>query len=189
MKNQGTREVLRYWDGLRKGRAVPERGDIEPFRLKRVLSSLFMLECFDGDHFVFRLAGTQLCELYGREFRAHNFLSLWRGTDRFRMRDFLTDALRIPAPGLILCRAETFDRLAIDMEVLVLPIADRSKSVCRLLGCMQAVTNPDILGSRRLVNQWILELRHIDPAREPELVGGRKSERKHLRLIVSRPDA
>ncbi len=86
MRNPKTRALYHYWNGLRQGRDVPCRNDIEPRQIKNLLPDIFILEHFDNDHLVFRLAGTRLCEFYGREFRAHNFLSLWRESDRFTMQ-------------------------------------------------------------------------------------------------------
>ena len=153
MQHYQTLALAKYWDELRRGRAVPSRNDIDPGRIRTLLPNVFILEFFDVDHLVFRLAGTRLCERYGREFRAHNFLSLWRGTDRFRMREFLQEVLTRPTPG----------------------------------------PDPENLGHRRLVSQWLLELAYLDPA---EFGGDRRSRNgalpqsaaSHLRLVVSRQD-
>ena len=107
MKNPKSRALYHYWNGLRQGREVPCRKDIDPRQIKMLLPDIFILERFDHDHLVFRLAGTRICDFYGREFRAHNFLTLWRGRDRFQMRDFLKDVLDKPAPGVAMSRAES----------------------------------------------------------------------------------
>mgnify|MGYP002623499754 CR=1 FL=1 len=193
MQHYQTLALAKYWDELRRGRAVPSRNDIDPGRIRTLLPNVFILEFFDVDHLVFRLAGTRLCERYGREFRAHNFLSLWRGTDRFRMREFLQEVLTRPTPGLITCRAETIDRHAVDLEMIVLPLRDCSDRVTRVIGSAYPLSDPENLGHRRLVSQWLLELAYLDPA---EFGGDRRSRNgalpqsaaSHLRLVVSRQD-
>jgi len=193
LNHPNTQKLLNYWDGLRQGRTVPSRQDVQPQHIKRLLPNIFMLERFDEDHLVFRLAGTRLCERYGREFRAHNFLSLWRGADRFRMRDFLHQAMKKPTPGLIKCRAESLDRIAIDVEMLILPMADPQGAITRIMGSAYSLTNSDLLSHRKLVNQWILDLSFISGDQEFEIFDDRMSKptrmgKPHLKLVVSRPN-
>lgn len=193
LNHPNTQELLKYWDGLRRDRTTPCRQDVQPQHIKRLLPNIFMLERFDEDHLVFRLAGTRLCERYGREFRAHNFLSLWRGADRFRMRDFLDQVIKRPSPGLIKCRAETLDRITIDAEMLVLPMMDSQGAITRILGSACSLTNSDLLRHRKLVNQWILDLSFISGDYEFESFDNRtprptRMGKPHLKLVVSRPN-
>ncbi len=64
LHHQKTQELLEYWDSLRQDGAVPKRQEIQPQHIKKLLPNIFMLEQFDDDHMVFRLAGTRLCERY-----------------------------------------------------------------------------------------------------------------------------
>ena len=80
MKNASTRLVFEYWDGLRGERAAPERGEIEPGALRHALADTFVLEN-EPIGPVFRLAGTRLCALFGREQRGRAFAALWPGVE------------------------------------------------------------------------------------------------------------
>ena len=56
------------------------RVDNAQYRLIKSLTPgpyTFILQRFDSEHAVFRLAGTEICHLFGREFRDQNFLNLW----------------------------------------------------------------------------------------------------------------
>ncbi len=190
MNHPQTRALYYYWSGLKQGRLVPGREDIHPQQIKRLLPNLFILERFDSNHFVFRLAGTAICERFGREFRAHNFLTLWRGEDRLQMRGHLNDVIGSQSPGFITCRAETIDRVSIDAEILMLPLMDKLGGITKILGSAFATSSTDELGHRKLVNQQIVHARVlINPSSDlttptapprPKYLG-----RPHLRLVVS----
>jgi hypothetical protein len=162
MHNPKTQALFYYWMGLRQNRRAPNRGDIEPRQIKQLLPNIFILEHLDSDHNVFRLAGTSLCERYGREFRAHNFLSLWRGDDRRQMREFVNTSLLDAAPGYVTFRGETIDRLAVDCEMLLLPMMDETGSMNRIIGCSHVVSNSDVLKSRKIVNQWLMSCEFLN---------------------------
>ena len=44
MKHDTSRELFRYWDGIRRGQPAPKRSDIEPSDIRRVLADTFILE-------------------------------------------------------------------------------------------------------------------------------------------------
>jgi hypothetical protein len=61
--------LYRYWDGKRRGRAMPERGDIDPSEIVRLLPHLFMIDVErDPLRFRYRLIGTAIVEFLGRDF-------------------------------------------------------------------------------------------------------------------------
>ena len=191
MNHPQTRALYYYWNGLKQGRLVPAREDIVPRQMKKQLPNIFILERFDSKHFVFRLAGTAICERFGREFRAHNFLTLWRGDDRPQMHDHLNEVINSQTPGFITCRAETIDRNSVDVEILMLPLMDKFGAITQILGSAFATSSTDELGHRKLVSQHIVHARIlINPGTDlanpaippkPTYLG-----RPHLRLVVSR---
>ena len=54
------------------------RTEIEPADIKTLLADTFILEKDARGEAVFRLAGTRLCAIYGRELKGFAFVSLWR---------------------------------------------------------------------------------------------------------------
>jgi len=62
-------EVLDYWEGLRDGRLVPKRSEIDPRALRKSLNHTFILEANTPDNIRFRLAGSKLCDCMGMEMR------------------------------------------------------------------------------------------------------------------------
>jgi hypothetical protein len=55
------RAVYDYWDGKRRGRAMPSRADIDPAELKAFLPQLVLLDVVgDPPRFRYRLVGTEV---------------------------------------------------------------------------------------------------------------------------------
>ena len=77
MKQKTSQILYAYWNGVRGERMAPRRFEIEPARIATILPETFILERLDTDTFVYRLAGTRMCEQFGCEFRGANFLDGW----------------------------------------------------------------------------------------------------------------
>jgi hypothetical protein len=61
--------IYRYWDSKRRGRAMPQRPDIDPTEIARLLPYVFMVDVKrDPLRFTYRLIGTAICEFLGRDF-------------------------------------------------------------------------------------------------------------------------
>ena len=82
MKQDGSVALFHYWNRLRDGRPAPKRTEIEPADIKGLLSDTFILERDTRGEAVFRLAGTRLCAIYGRELKGFSFPSMWRSNDQ-----------------------------------------------------------------------------------------------------------
>src|SRR5262245_36590459 len=89
MKSPSSRELFAYWEERRGARSAPERGDIEPGSIRSVLGDSFILTLdAAGDH-PFRLAGTRVCAIFGRELKGEPFVQLWDAGDRDQIRDLV----------------------------------------------------------------------------------------------------
>lgn len=61
-------ELLAYWNGKRGSRAMPDRADIVPAEIVRLLPNLIICEALrDGEDFRTRIFGTALVHLVGEE--------------------------------------------------------------------------------------------------------------------------
>jgi hypothetical protein len=61
--------IYRYWDSKRRGRAMPQRPDIDPSEIARLLPNIFMVDVErEPLRFRYRLIGTAICEFLGRDF-------------------------------------------------------------------------------------------------------------------------
>ena len=89
MKHPSNRELFDYWNERRGERLAPERADIEPAAIRHVLGDTFVTEMSGSENHQFRIAGTRLCALFGRELKAESFLKLWSRTSQTAIRELL----------------------------------------------------------------------------------------------------
>jgi hypothetical protein len=144
-----------YWSSLGDGSQPPYRHEIQPDRIKSVLPNAFILQYRDPEHIVFRLAGTQLCELYGREFRDQNFLQMWNTPERRSIQSLINTILVNGRAGLIEYTAKTFDKTSIPAEILLLPLRDGNGHATRVIGCVVHKASKMALGGKKIVSQSI----------------------------------
>jgi hypothetical protein len=58
----------RYWDNKRQGRKMPSRADLDPIEMKPWLPGITLIDVFHNPRrLVYRLVGTKLIELRGRD--------------------------------------------------------------------------------------------------------------------------
>lgn len=74
--------VLRHWESLRDGRAMPRRNDIDPRDLAEELEYLFVAEPVAPGVARLRLAGQHLTQLLGMEPRGMPLCALFEGPSR-----------------------------------------------------------------------------------------------------------
>jgi hypothetical protein len=148
MKHALTRELYDYWNGRRGGEAMPERDDIDPVAIRRILADSFVLAVESGQPPRFRVAGTKVCELFGRELRGEDFTGLWGQEAAPQIRDFVSlvtgDGIGILA-GVTM---EAGDGLACPLELLILPLSHQGKGGRRMLGSLVPLELPFWLGTR-----------------------------------------
>lgn len=166
MRHAHTQALHAYWLSRRNSGTTPLRSAIAPQELSDFLGHVFILRRMDRDHHVFRLAGTQLCDLFQREFRDQNFLSLWRGYDRNHMQALLDSVLAGGSPAYARIAAHTLEMQALPLELALFPLRGAEGSVDRTLGLLQPLHASDDLGGRPLVR---LRLKDITP---PVLTSG-----------------
>lgn len=61
--------LLSYWQEKAAGREMPSRRDIDPAEMRRLLPHIYMVDVAPAaPHFRFRLIGTEIVQLLGRDF-------------------------------------------------------------------------------------------------------------------------
>ena len=163
MKHSSIRELFDYWNERRGLRAAPERGDIEPGAIRRVLADTFMLG-FDrtSDH-PFRLAGTRVCAAFGRELKGQAFVGLWAAESKELIRDLLAVVAQETIGVVVSARGENAEGESLDMEVLILPLSHHNRTGARLLGAIAPAEGPYWLGSSALGGLTLRTHRYLDP--------------------------
>src|SRR5256885_13093595 len=133
MKQASSRELFGYWAARRGQRAAPERGEIEPSAIRRALGDVFILEFDRTLGHPFRLAGTRLCALFGRELKNERFLEIWEPGARAALADLL-DVIADEATGVVAsANGRTSEGWAQDVEIVLLPLAHRGDTHARMI--------------------------------------------------------
>jgi hypothetical protein len=159
MRHAQSKALHAYWQARRLGGAAPYRADIEPQDIAALLGHVFILGRIDPQHHVFRLAGTGLCELYQREFRDQNFLSLWRGHDASHIQAVLEASLGGVSPASVIARATTMEMNQILIEISFLPLRGPDGLVDRTLGLFQPLEPMESLRGRPIIRTGLREVR------------------------------
>lgn len=167
MQQRSSHILYNYWNEVRGDRFAPRRFDIEPAQLGPVLSETFILECDNTQNAQFRLAGTRICDSFGREFRGNSFLDLFQLGDRDTLIEHL-GTLRVQG-AVVVAEAEAIvpDRGSVRFEIVVLPLVHTGTSINRMLGAITAIDPPVWLGTERLPALNILRYELIWPEGQP----------------------
>ncbi len=167
MKQPTTRILYGYWNDVRGSRLAPTRFEIEPSRMASVLSETFILERAEDGTYPFRLAGTRICEQFGRELRGEDFLGL-TGSDRRAVSRALGAVTQAGAVLVLEIEAETGDGRTALFEALVLPLVHPATDVTRYLGTITAIEPQPWLGSEPLRTSWLIAHDVVWPEGPPD---------------------
>lgn len=146
MRQQGTRDLFKYWNGLRQGRAAPERAEIDPAAIRHILADTFMLEVDAGGAFPFRLSGTRINALFDVELKGRSFADLWRTKEAENMAALLLNVADTACPVLANVAAAPAGYAPAELELLLLPLRHPGKRRGRILGLMTCSEQPSWLG-------------------------------------------
>jgi hypothetical protein len=166
MKQASTRELFAYWSKQRGGRVAPERGDIDPAAIRHALSDIFILASDFVEEQRFRLAGTRLCALFGRELKGESFSSLWAETSRAEFRNTLTGVVTENASLVAGVTGRNADGNTVDLELLLLPLAHKGHARVRAIGVLAAIEMPYWVGTRPIKQLVLGTVRHGEPQME-----------------------
>lgn len=136
MQTTTARAIYAYWSRVRAGRDIPNRRDIEPADLRQHLPDLFILEQSAGAGPSFRLAGTRLCSLFGRELRSAGLQRLFAPDVRERVLRICASSMAQRTPALLHASAYGGSDRAAGIEILLLPISSHAAHADRLFGVL-----------------------------------------------------
>lgn len=170
MQHPTSQALYAYWNDVRGERIAPRRFDIEPSQLGTMLAETFILESDGTLPAIFRLAGTKICDNFGREFRGTRFIDLFSDEHRAGIAAQI-DEMRTQGAVQVLDVSTQPDatRLA-RFEVLMLPLVHSGTSISRILGVIAALDPPHWLGHERLPPLDVLGAERIWPDGRPHAV-------------------
>ena len=168
MKHASTRELFAYWNGRRGARVAPERAEIDPGAIRKALSDTFLLASTLGRDPAFRLAGTRVCALFGRELKGECFLSLLEEADRAAARSLL----RVVATEMVgVVAGATSREPRVDLELLLLPLRHCGRGGTRMIGALAPLDAPFWIGATAVRRLRLGAWRHTGSETAPKRIG------------------
>ncbi|KAB2939524.1 MAG: PAS domain-containing protein [Hyphomicrobium sp.] len=170
LKHKTSQILLAYWNKVRGNRTTPRRFEIEPARIASILPSTFILERIDAEAYRFRLAGTNVCDIFGTELRGTNFLDGWSAMDRLALIRHLAALAKQGAVERIHMEAAPVARASTPFEVLLLPLRHTGDDIDRVLGALVPLDPPHWLGELPLTSKRIIAHELVWPGGAPTIV-------------------
>lgn len=173
MKHTSSLALFGYWNRRREERAAPLRREIEPADIHTTLPNVFILECSGEDRLTFRLAGTAICSMFGRELRDTSLESIWLPNEAESALKQVVYAQAQGLPLVIELEGESQGGRLVELELLLLPMASTSDRIDRFLGTLNPLKKPFWLNLDPIVGTITISLRLIDPDKESVFLGNR----------------
>ncbi|MFK0165599.1 PAS domain-containing protein [Rhizobium sp. NPDC090279] len=150
MRQKTSIDIFTYWEHIRGNADAPLRNLIQPSAIGSILPELFILENTPDDNPRFRLAGTAICNLMGREIRGENFGALWAGSQQDDPARIAAGVMTHVVPASIHATGYCISGRSLTFEMILLPVRTSSAACDRLLGCLTPAVHTTWLGNERL---------------------------------------
>ncbi len=173
MKHKSSLALFGYWNRRREERAAPLRREIEPADIQTTLPNVFILEWAAERSFTFRLAGTAICAMFGRELRDRPLESLWlpgQANSALKQVGYAKDR---GLPIVMHLSGESQAGRSVELELLLLPLVSGGSRIDRFLGTANPFEKPYWLNLDPVVGVNTISLRLIDPDKESVFLGNR----------------
>jgi hypothetical protein len=163
MKHPASREFFAYWDGKRGHARAPDRSEIEPGALRELLGDIFVLSYDDAATYPFRVAGTRVCSLFGRDVKDASLPALFARQHRRDISDIIAAVAEDVVPAIAGLTATAADGRTTHLELLLLPFNTRAHCPITLTGVL-APFETDHRGALGELN--LTSWRYIHPPHE-----------------------
>ncbi|MBR0715089.1 PAS domain-containing protein [Bradyrhizobium liaoningense] len=136
MKHPSSREFFAYWDDKRGTARAPDRADIDPAAVRGLLGDIFVLSCEPKLGFPFRVAGTRVCALTGRDLKDQSFAALFAPASRSEIEEIATIVADETIGAIAGVTAAREDGSKAHLELLLLPFNARPHTPVSVTGVL-----------------------------------------------------
>jgi hypothetical protein len=136
MKHPSSREFFAYWDDKRAGARAPDRSEIEPGAVRGLLGDIFVLSYDTVAGHPFRVAGTRVCALLGRDLKDQSFSALFAPEGRREIDDIIAVVAEEMLAAVAGITATSQDGSPAHLELLLLPFNARAHTPLSLTGLL-----------------------------------------------------
>jgi hypothetical protein len=181
MKHLSSRALFAHWNDRRGSRPAPERGEIDPGAIRTALADSFILSFNQLENHQFRLAGTRVCALFGRELKGQPFVELW-DRPKHRQINELTAIAADESLGIVAGAVGwTAEGFSLELELLLLPLKHCGRTHARLIGTLAPLATPYWLGASPVLALGLGPHRYLSPPAEARPPAVRVEEGGRLR--------
>jgi hypothetical protein len=136
MKHPSSREFFAYWDEKRGDARAPERSDIEPGAVRGLLGDIFVLSYDSEAGYPFRVAGTRISALLGRDLKDQSFSALFAAESRGEIEDVIGYVAEETLAAVAGITATSDNGMIAHLELLLLPFNTRAHTPISLTGLL-----------------------------------------------------
>jgi hypothetical protein len=159
-------QVDAYWEGLRDGRLMPERAEVDPRGLESALEFAFILEHIAPGVGRIRVAGMHMSDLLGMEVRGMPITAMLAPESRSRFSQVLEAVVNKPqVADITLSSPHGIGRPALTARLYLAPLGSVDGGTPRVLGCLQSQGGIGRTPRRFIVDQ--VQVRRIVGASSP----------------------
>jgi hypothetical protein len=141
MKHPSSREFFAYWDRMRGNAAAPDRSDIEPSAVRELLGDIFVLSYDAEAGYPFRVAGTRVSALLGRDLKDESFSALFTSEARGEIESMIAIVAEETLPAIAGVTATCASGKTAHLELLLLPFSARAHAPVSLTGVLAPFEN------------------------------------------------
>jgi hypothetical protein len=160
MKHPSNRAFFAYWDDKRAGAPAPDRSEIEPGAVRELLGDIFVLSYEPATGHPFRVAGTRVCALLGRDLKGAGFTGLFAPECRQEIEDIVGIAAEETLAIVAGITARAANGMLAHLELLLLPFSARAHTPISLTGLLAPINHP---GAETLGAFSVTSWRSISP--------------------------
>ncbi len=180
IRHPGTRALFSFWEKIRGEKAAPGRDDLDLRQISPIVPNLLILE---RDHlhqsYKWRLAGSEICQLYRQKLTSTNALAGWGGFERNTLKQLFDTVVTGLQPCLVRFRLSTDLGQVIGAELLGLPILAKNGTRFHVFGGIFPLRDISQLGYGSVTGLELSAARSIwtEPLPGDRLVAGLDSPR------------
>jgi hypothetical protein len=158
----GSRSLFAYWESLRAERACPNREEFAFEPVKNLMPDMVVLEQdLARGGYRFRLAGSRVCALFGRNLTASDALSGWDAYETSILRNHFKLAFDNFQPILVRMRLLTDTGITVAAELIAMPIRARQSNRIQLIGGLFSFCDVSDLSYRSIQTRELASARAI----------------------------
>jgi len=136
MKHPSCRDFFAYWDAKRGDARAPDRSEIQPDAVRDLLGDIFVLSYDNRAGYPFRVAGTRISALLGRDLKDASFSALFAPESRREIEELVSYVAEEMLAAIAGLTATAEDGTTAHLELLLLPFNNRAHAPISLTGVL-----------------------------------------------------